>query len=83
LQLDKYSSSCDIINAAVKRYFPRFFPAVKSSEPLPRLNRDVFNDVNRSLKFGDGFISKLEIVMNNPAGCEKYPHEEMDEHCKY
>ena len=29
-----------------------------------------------------GTISQVELIMNNGKGCEKYPHEDMDEHCK-
>ena len=29
-----------------------------------------------------GFLDVVEIVMNNKAGCEKYPYMDMDEHCK-
>ena len=29
-----------------------------------------------------GTISQVELIMNNGRGCEKYPHENMDEHCK-
>lgn len=79
-ELDKYSSVCDIINKAVKRYFPRFFPSVKSTDPFPVIDREQRNDINWAKKFGEGLISKLEIVMNNQRGCEKYPHDQMDEH---
>jgi hypothetical protein len=46
LQLDKYSSVCDIVNAAVKRYFPRFFPSVESNGPMVTYRRDAFNEVS-------------------------------------
>ena len=29
-----------------------------------------------------GYLDTVEIVMNNKAGCEKYPHMDMDEHCE-
>ena len=59
------------------------FYNIDTSDPLPEPNREAFNDVNVFSKFGGGIFNKLEIVMNNPTGCEKYPHDEMDEHCKF
>jgi hypothetical protein len=42
--------------------FFRFFPSVKGDDPLPKLNHNVFNDVNFG-SFGGGFIDKLQGPM--------------------
>jgi len=82
LQLDKYASSCDTIQQAISRYFPRFFPIVKKNQPLKPINIEEMNDVDGSKKFGAGILNKLEISMANGGGCEKYPKENMNEQCK-
>ena len=35
------------------------------------------NDIN----FG-GSLNEVQVLMNNPSGCDKYPEKDMDEHCK-
>jgi hypothetical protein len=47
----------------------------------PKLTHQI-DPRTRRRHFGGGAFTKLEIVMNNPDGCEKYPHDNMDEHCE-
>ena len=76
MQLDKHSSNCDIIQSSLKRHKKRYFTNGIGTD------RQYENSIlrNPNLK---GAIRELEIVMRNSRACEKFPHENMDEHCEY
>ena len=69
----QYTQNCDIIQASKKRHIKRYF--------TNGLNTDTSyeNRISRNLDIR-GSIEEVELVMNNYRGCEKYPHEMMDEH---
>jgi len=76
---------CDIINEAIKRYHKRVFPP-SASDTETNINqnnrRQRKRDSRRELKNDPkykGYLEKIEIIMNNPQGCEKYPYMDMDE----
>ena len=77
-QADQYTRSCHIIQASLKRHIKRYF-----SNGL-HTNTSYENSISRNPNI-KGTITQVELVMNNYRGCghlEKYPHENMDEHCK-
>ena len=39
------------------------------------------NSLEAGIHFS-GSITEVELIMNNNEGCQKYPHLNMDEHCK-
>ena len=75
LQLDKYTANCDIINASLNRFKSRYFTSGKND------NARYSNYILRNPKT-KGVIDSVELIMDNSRGCQKYPHENMDEHCK-
>ena len=75
LQLGKFAERCDIIMSSLNRHKTRYFSKGIQS------NIRYSNYIMRNPKTA-GTISQVELIMNNGRGCEKYPHENMDEHCK-
>jgi len=73
------SSSCDILQAAVNRYYRRTFPGPKRSS----YNQDQQTWHSKMREENDmyrGVLERVDIVMNNPRGCEeRYPSLDMDE----
>jgi len=77
---------CDILNAAISRYYKRVFPP-SSSDTVSHLDtanrRQRRRVARRELKNDPGYrgtLNTLNILMANPQGCEKLPHLDMDEH---
>jgi len=77
---------CDILDNALTRFTKRVFPPAAANvyshlDPQHRKKRR--REARKELKNDQmykGFLDVVEIVMNNKAGCEKYPHMDMDEH---
>ena len=71
------------------RYKQRIFPPASGSEdrdlsPMQRKRRRRLS--RRSLEADpqfEGYLKKVEIVMNNRDGCEKFPYLDMEEDCKF
>ena len=74
-QLDKYTSECDIIQASTQRHLARYF-----SSGLDTNTHIHLNGLN-GIRFA-GSLTEVELIMNNKGGCQKYPHKDMDEHCR-
>ena len=75
LQLDKFTKRCDIIMSSLDRHKTRYFS--QGIESNTRYSNYIMRNPQTT-----GTISQVELIMNNGKGCEKYPHENMDEHCK-
>ena len=75
LQLDKFTKRCDIIISSLDRHKTRYFS--QGIESNTRYSNYIMRNPQTT-----GTISQVELIMNNGKGCEKYPHEDMDEHCK-
>ena len=75
LQLDKFTKRCDIIMSSLDRHKTRYFS--QGIESNTRYSNYIMRNPQTT-----GTISQVELIMNNGKGCEKYPHEDMDEHCK-
>ena len=75
-QLDKYTSGCDIIRASTGRLLGRYF--AQGQDPHPHIH---LNSLEHGIHFA-GTLEEVELIMNNNRGCQKYPHQDMDEHCK-
>lgn len=58
---------------AVERYKKRFFPPTTLTSEL---EYDEEEDTVR-------MVSQVAIIMTSSKGCEKYPHKDMNEQCKY
>jgi len=78
--MDSISSRCDVIEKAIQRYHQRIFsldPTTATKRSTSNEDEDLpfINDIN----FG-GSLNEVQVLMNNPSGCHKYPEKDMDEH---
>ena len=77
-KLDKYTSECDIIQASTQRHLTRYFASSNGLDT--NANHIHINGLN-GIHFA-GSLTEVELIMNNKRGCQKYPHKDMDEHCR-
>jgi len=76
---------CDIIDAALTRYYKRVFPT-SAADIVSHLDasnrRQRRREARREMKNDSsyrGFLDSVQIVMNNKHGCAKHPSFDMDE----
>ena len=60
----------------MKRHLKRYFQDGNQNDPQFENSLERYPEIK-------GSVQEVELVMNNRRGCEKYPHQYMDEHCEF
>ena len=73
------AESCQLLQVSLDRFYSRAFPGQISS----RSAKSICGEDGTCSNYFGGMLHQVNVTFTRRNGCEHFPHEKMDESCKY